>query len=143
MTYQPTQAVSLALLKVSWSSNLATNDYLSFTAEVNNISKLSISTDTISLPPGCYSVEASIGADRTNGFTDELFYRLELGGSLIGNIGSADCANASNTFLTVDQAVATFEIRETSNVKIKCTSCTASAWTSNADCSYVLIRRAS
>jgi len=143
MTYQPKQSVSVALLKITWSSNLATNDYVSFTSVVNNISGLSISTTDISLPVGCYSVEASFGADRTNGFTDDLFYRLELGGSLVGNIGAADCSNASNNFMNVDQAVTTFELRTSDTLKIKCTSCTASAWTANTDYSYVLIRRAS
>jgi hypothetical protein len=142
MTYQPPQTVSVALLKITWSSNLATNDYVSFTSEVNNISGLSISTTDISLPAGCYSVEASFGADRTNGFSDELFFQIEVGGVLAGNIGAADCSSASNTFVNVDQAVTTFELRSADTLKIQCTSCTASAWTANADYSYVLIRRA-
>ena len=141
MTYQPPGQCSIALLKIDWTSTLASNDYFSFSIDVNNINNLSVSTTSISLPPGCYSVEASFGGNRTNGFVDDLFYQQELEGVLIGNIGAADCSNSSNEYMNVDQAVSSFEIRKTSTLKLKCTNCTSSAWTSSSDYSYLLIRQ--
>lgn len=145
MTYQPQSILEASLHKMTHTGNLATNDYFTITSDVSGITGESISGVSITLPYGCYAVYASIGCDRAGGFSDSLFYQWELDGTLIGCIGAADCHDALSTpnldYLEVDQAVATFEVSKTVTLKVKCTSCTASTWTSNTDYTYVLIQR--
>lgn len=146
MTYQPQNTLEASLHKLSHTGNLATNDYFSVAIDVSGITGESISGTSVTLPPGCYAVYASIGCDRANGFHDHLFYQVEVDGSLIGTKGAADCSdlstNPDTVYLCVDQAVATFEVQKTITLKIKCTSCSSSAWTQNKDYSYLLIQRA-
>ena len=141
MTYQPQNTLEASLHKLTHTGNLATNDYFTVTSDVSGITGESISGVTVTLPSGCYAVYASIGCDRAGGFSDLLFYQIELDGTLIGSKGAADCSNGSTVFLCVDQAVATFEVQKSVSLKIKCTSCTSSTWTQNTDYSYLLIQR--
>lgn len=146
MTYQPQNTLEASLHKLTHTGNLATNDYFTVTSDVSGITGESISGVSVTLPPGCYAIYASIGCDRAGGFDDLLFYQIELDGSLIGSKGAADCfdagTNPDTVYLCVDQAVATFEVQKSVTLKIKCTSCTASTWTQNTDYSYLLIQRA-
>lgn len=145
MTYQPQTVLEASLHKLTHTGNLATNDYFTVTSDVSGITGESISGVSVTLPPGCYAVYASIGCDRAGGFSDKLFYQIELDGSLIGSTGAADCFDANPepdiAYLCVDQAVAAFEVQKSVTLKVKCTECTASTWTQNTDYSYLLIKR--
>ena len=143
MTYQPNQTTTqVSLLKLSWTSNLAQDDYLTLNSSVAGISGQSVSGSTITLPAGHYLFEAGVGADRTD-YADRLEYRFEVDGSLVGTTGAMDCLSTSFTSFNVDQAGATHSALASFNLKVKAVVCTANVWTAQSDYSYLLITRVS
>ena len=143
MTYQPKQTnTEISVLKLSAAGTIAVNDYFDLTAVVSGITGQSISGgNALSLPAGHYLIEASAGLDRSS-YSDYLTYQCEVGGTLTGTTGAMDSEDASNLSFCVDQALAATSQTETWTLKVKVTSCTAAAWTSQTDYSYLLITRA-
>lgn len=141
MTYQPNfSSVEASQLTLSATGNLAANDYFTLTADHTGITGQSISGSSLTLPQGAYLVTASLGLDRTV-FSDFLRYQIEVDGSLVGSVGRMD-SSGDGYAMNVDQAVASFELTANTNVKIKVTACTASAWTTQSTYSYLTVIRA-
>lgn len=140
MTYQPNFSnVEASQLTLSATGNLATNDYFTLTADHTGITGQSISADTLTLPKGAYLVNASVGLDRTS-FNNIFEYQIEVNGSLVGSVGRVD--NGLHGDMNVDQAVASFELTASTDIKIKVTDCTSSAWTTQSAYSYLTVIRA-
>ena len=141
MTYQPKQKnIEVSMLKLSTSGTIAANDYFDLTSDVAGITGQSISGgNSLSLPAGHYLIEAGPGLDRT-AYTNFLEYRCEVNGTLEGTTGAMDSDSANISFC-VDQAGLATSQTSTWTLKVKVTGCTASAWTSQVDYSYLLVTR--
>ena len=142
MSYKPLQKTTeVSLLKLGAAGTIAAGDYLDLTSDVAGITGQSLSGgNTLNLPAGHYLIEVSCGLDRTV-YSDYLTYRCEVNGVLEGTLGAMDSTDSGNYSFTVDQAGCATSQEGFWSLKIKIINCTASAWTSQSDYSYLIITR--
>ena len=138
MTYKGKLNAEIATFTVASGTSVATNSYVNFIARTNNITGASVSTNTITLPPGCYLVRGVIGGAKS-AISDVLRYQFELDGTLVGALGGLDTSYKT----TVDDAKAQFSITANSgSLKFKVIlESSYSNWTIDPDYSYILIMR--
>lgn len=118
--------------------NISSAAYLTIGTPVHNsIDDLSQTSNAISLPAGCYLVEASLGViNSQNPVSNALEWKIELGGTENSNAG----ASISNNKAGVDCAVSDFTLKEAQDIKIKITS-VAGTCSISTDYSYLTILR--
>lgn len=138
MSYMGNSKIELGLFNFTHSGNLAANDYLTLNTLENNISSSSVTSQTLNLPPGSYLIQTCVAADRTT-ISDFMSWQIEKDGTLLGSTGTMD--DNTNARQGVDIAVCEFFDSTSSSIKIKITTCTASAWTANQSYGYLLIIR--
>jgi len=137
--------IGLAWFAPSFSGVPAAGDYFTLTVgDVNNLSITGSGTSTLSFPAGTYHFKISIGGNRSSASasnTDFMYYQIEVGGSLVGNLSGWDrYENSSLQRISSNVAEAVFTITTATNVRVKCTAATGTTFTLDSDYSFAMAK---
>ena len=114
----------IALIQGSNASALTTSSKLDFDDNVtyvtyNGISSgLTVGTNTLTLGPGHWTLQAFIGLNNSDDLNNHVEYRWKVDGSLVGSTGASEVdrkngVDSANASVTVDTGTVTAEINMT------------------------------